>query len=132
MPSLGEQLQPALERRQKLDRLAEERARMRVEREDRRSQSRRRRGLEDARVTAVDAVEGSDRDRAACRLELVWAVHDVHSAASTSSSPASLLGSELRRRNRIVDARTGRPRCGAACGSGRRAHRRWRGCTSRS
>ena len=61
---LLEQLEPALERRQQLDPVAERDPRVRVERDDRRLEPGRAHGVDDGAMPAVDAVEAADRDRA--------------------------------------------------------------------
>ena len=91
-------VEATFERREQLDRRAEERARVWIERHDRRAQVRRAGRLEDAAVAAMDPVEGADRDRARRPLELVGAARDRHplaaeTRASTSASARSSPGS---------------------------------------
>src|SRR6185312_15055816 len=92
-----EQLEPALDRRQQLDRHAEVRARVRIERHDAPPEPGRLRDLEHALMPAMDAVEAPDRDRACCRLELPRRRRDDHAGApmraSTSASARSAAGS---------------------------------------
>ena len=91
-PGLAEQLEPALERRQQLDVVAERDARMRVEGDDRRRRPGGTRGVEHAAMAEVDAVEGPERDRPRLRLELLHAAGDDHRRASASSGGEQPLG----------------------------------------
>src|SRR5581483_5130659 len=91
-PDLGQKLEPPLERGEKFDPVAEDAARVGLERDRRRAQARGARSVEHAPMPAVDAVERPDRDRAARRLELVRTVRDVHSAASASAALSSRSG----------------------------------------
>jgi hypothetical protein len=63
---LPDQLAAALRGREQLHLVAEHEARVRVERDHRRSQARRDRGRDHGAVPAVDAVERADGDRALC------------------------------------------------------------------
>src|SRR4051794_2366276 len=89
-----EQLEPALERRQKLDLVAaDDTARMRVERDDGRDElllaRGRARGVEHGPVPTVNAVERPDRDRARPPLQRVEAALDSHAAPASRASASS-------------------------------------------
>ena len=79
---LLEQLEPALDRREQLHAVAEERARVRVEGDDRGAKVRRLCRLDHSPVAAVDTVEGADGHRTPCRRELLGSARDVHVARS--------------------------------------------------
>src|SRR5581483_298089 len=84
-----DQLQPAGERRQQLDAVAEDEARVPVEGDDRGNEPRLDRRLDDAPVAAVDAVEGTDRDRPPPPLELLGPADDPHGSTVPSTATSS-------------------------------------------
>ena len=77
---LGQQLEPALERREQRDLVPEHLARMRMERDHGRQRPGLDRRADDRAVAEVDAVERADRDRARPPLELAGRAGDLHRA----------------------------------------------------
>ena len=102
---LGEQLEPALERRERLDEVAEDDARMRLERQHPDGQAGAERGLDHAAVPEVDAVERPDRDREPLLGSLVDRAHGSSASACSagitrcSSASSTLNGPTSSRRN---------------------------------
>src|SRR6185437_677091 len=90
---LPEQLQPPFEWDEQLDAVAERDPRVRVEGDRGRRGPRRTRGVENAPMADVDAVERPERDRPRLRLDLLHAPGDDHSRASASSAVSSRSGS---------------------------------------
>src|SRR3954469_1653169 len=78
-----DQLDPPLERRQQLDPVSEDLARVWVERDDGRCQARVDRGADHPPVSQVDAVEGAERDRARLPLELPGRARDAHASRAS-------------------------------------------------
>ena len=90
---LREELQAPLERRDQLDAVPERDPRVRLERDHRRVEPRVDGRAQDGEMTAVDAVERADRDRARPTLELDGRVGDPHRAPPPSRGSASSSGS---------------------------------------
>ena len=86
---LGQQLEPALERRQRLDEVAEDDARMRLERQHPDGQPGAERGLDHAAMPEVDPVERPDRDREPLLGRAHGSSASACSAGITRSSSAS-------------------------------------------
>jgi len=104
-PQRREQLEPAGDRRDQLDPLPEDLARVRVERDDRRREPGVDRRLEDRPMAEVDAVEHPERDGARLPLQLLRRPHDVHSRASASSAGMIRSGSASSTENGPISVR---------------------------
>src|SRR5262249_54637835 len=85
-PLLPQQLEPPLERREELDAVPEDDARMRPERDHRRTQTGLLCDIEDCPVSDVHAVEAPERDGALGGFQLVESPRDDHDSRARASS----------------------------------------------
>jgi hypothetical protein len=81
-----DQLEAPFERREQLDLVAERDARVRVERDDGRDETRLAHDVEDSAMTPMHAVEAADGDRAWSSLELRRAARDRHESLASAAS----------------------------------------------
>ena len=88
-PRVVEELEPPLEGRDEVDAISERNPRMRVERDRRRRQPRLDRGLQHRDMTAMDPVEGADRNCPGLPLDLRRRVGDPHTRTGFSRRRAS-------------------------------------------
>ena len=101
-----EELEPAFERGQELDLVAERDPRVRIECDDRRLEARGLNRVEDGPMPPVDAVKAADRYRTAIRIELGREVCDPQSSlASAASGEMSRSGSASSTENGPISVR---------------------------
>jgi len=102
---LLQQLDAALESREQVDPVSQHEPRVWPEGHDRDRSSHRSRRLQHSTVTAVHAIEASDRRDTFAGSELVYAVGDPHSRASASSGGMKRPGSASSTENGPISSR---------------------------
>ena len=109
------------------DLVAEHRARMGLERDDRRAQARRLRGVDHGAVAAVHAVERADRDRALGGLGVLRRAEDVHAITVSGRTVPAARPRHADERSRVDERDGALERLGRSSGLPVRDERRLRG-----